>query len=272
MNALTQVTTSLEIPENWFARHPNVVSKDANDVIGWCDICGSMKPTVCKNGYMRRECSHQQREREIARSRKENAVGVRCYTWLGNQAGDLEHKTFENFNPKAQARDCLQFKQHLADARSYSVKIELGDAAGNLLLKGDYGVGKTHLAAAILNRLRGEHIGGLFCSVQDLFEELYASDFERKHSILAQASSTRVLVLDDIDKLYTSQQGGGEYQQGILHSIIDRRYLARLSTIITTNVEDDLSRWLKPATLSRLNERMTRLSMHGIDYRARGQG
>jgi DNA replication protein DnaC len=271
MSTFTHVTNNLVIPENMFAKSPNLVSRRRSDVTGFCDTCGILEPIRCANGFMRRQCRCQRQEQHKAQSRQDAiVVGARCYTWLGKQAGDLADKTFDNFNPKAQAREALQFKQHLADARSYAVKIELGDTAGNLVFEGGYGVGKTHLACAILNRLRGERISGLFCTVQDFFDKLYASSMSDQYDLLDQASSTPVLVLDDLDKLYTSQQGGGEYQQGKLFTIINRRYLARLSTIITTNAEDDLSRWLNGATLSRLRERLTTLNMHGVDYRMRG--
>ncbi len=273
MSTFTRVATALVIPDRWFETRPNVVSKSADAVVSWCDICGTLEPRVCANGYMRKQCEHQRLSRAHAASPQSTAIGTRCYTWLSNQAGDLESKTFENFKYWMQVQDAEAFKRHLADAKLYAGKIALKQAAGNLLMKGDYGVGKTHLAAAILNRLRAgeEPIGGLFCTVQDFFDMLYTSDFDKQFSLMAQASSTPVLVLDDLDKLYT--KADGDYQKKKLFSIINRRYLAKLPTIITTNAQDDLSRWLDDPTISRLRERMTTLSMHGVDYRRpRGNG
>jgi DNA replication protein DnaC len=278
MSTFTHITNNLVIPENMFAKSPHLVSRRRSDVVNLCEQCGPIDPISCSNGFMRRQCQCQRREQIKTASKQDESIGMRAYTWLGNPAGDLSLKTFDNFNPCAQAQDLEAFKRHLADARTYAAKVMISQQtrgeervnAGNLLLCGDYGIGKTHLAAAILNKLRSERISGLFCAVPDLFEELYSNDSDRHLSILAQASSTTVLVLDDLDKLYTSQQGQGKYQQGKLFTILNKRYLARLSTIITTNVEGDLSQWLNDATISRLRERLTTLNMHGEDYRMRG--
>lgn len=280
MSTFTHVTNNLVIPENMFTKSPHLVSRRRSDVASYCEQCGTLEPIRCANGFMRRQCQCQRRDQIKAASKQAENVGSRCYTWLGIDNGNLPLKTFDNFNPCAQAQNLEAFKRHLADAKTYAAKIMISQQmrgeervnAGNLVLCGDYGTGKTHLAAAILNKLRAERISGLFCAVPDLFEELYASDGDRHHSIIAQASSTPILVLDDLDKLYTSPKGEGKYQQGKLFTILNKRYLARLSTIITTNVEGDLSQWFNDATISRLRERLTTLDMHGIDYRMRGNG
>lgn len=121
---------------------------------------------------------------------------------------------------------------------------------------GNYGVGKTHLSAAILNEIRAAGIPCLCTTVPDLFNAIYAADFEEKESTIRQASTTQVLLLDDLDKLHIKQsQAPGErpgtYQKEKLFEILNSRYVAKLPTMITTNERDDLERWLGKAVLSR---------------------
>ena len=88
--------------------------------------------------------------------------------------------------------------------------------------------------------------------------------------MIEAAVSTPLLVLDEIDKLYVKEtQDSMSFQQATLTEILDRRYRRRLPTIITTNAQEDLGKWLSGATISRLQERLTLLQMNGVDYRSR---
>jgi DNA replication protein DnaC len=54
---------------------------------------------------------------------------------------------------------------------------------------------------------------------------------------------------------------------GHLFEILNSRYVAKLPTMITTNEEDDLERWLGKAVLSRFFSHVMLLNMDGPDYR-----
>lgn len=195
-----------------------------------------------------------------------------CFTWLMPYADEsaLETKTLDGFDPYAQPQHAV-YGGYVLYARRYAARLINGDGVENALLKGSYGTGKTHLACGILNVLREAGVECLYCSVPSLFDALYDSNFDQRPIRLA--SQTRLLVLDEIDKLYfksnaDKEQEGG-YQKGVLRTIIDARYKAGIPTIIITNKQEDLTRWLEGSALSRFKGRCEELPMNGADYRQR---
>lgn len=137
----------------------------------------------------------------------------------------------------------------------------------NLLFYGDSGVGKTHLEAAICNRLREEHYEvAIFVSAPQLFMALEdaksAFDKTRHLSILQQLAETKHLVIDDVDKAITDDK-----RQEIYFYIFDERSKAGLPTILSTNHEEELPLLLGYAAMSRFSYRLVSVQMIGVDYR-----
>ena len=275
-HGFSRLSSLFTIPEWMFTERPHLVSKEPIPLRYACQVCGLMEPRPVANGYIRRECACERAIRDDADHRQFQAetkalagsrIAARTYTWLGADAGDdLEHKTFDNFTESYQPKayqEARAWVTRFIQARQYSDTF-----SSNLLLTGGYGTGKTHLAAAILNTLRAQCIPCLFCTAQDLFNALYAAEFEAKQSLLEQASTISLLVIDDLDKLYVRQDTDGAYQKRTLFDILDKRYKRKLPTIITTNEQQGYGQWLDGATISRLYERITALAMNGTDYRS----
>lgn len=187
---------------------------------------------------------------------------AKTYTWLGAGSQDeLESMTFVSFQPNANGKDVAQAYRK---ARSYAEALK-SQVEGQIsaVLLGQYGVGKTHLACAIINAARACGISCLFVSGNQLFQALYARDFDE--SIIQRAIDVPLLCFDDLDKMQV--KGDGSYQKTTLFNLFNQRYLAKRPCIITTNAEDDLRQWLHGAVLSRLFGNAETISMSGADFR-----
>ncbi len=146
----------------------------------------------------------------------------------------LARMTFETFAPEGHGlppdkRANLRWAYE--EAIAFAEKPE-----GWLLLKGGFGCGKTHLAAAIANACveRGQPV--LFITVPDLLDHLRAAfapsspaDYDTRFE---QVRTAPVLILDDL-----GTESSTTWAQEKLFQIFNYRYNARLPTVITTNHE-----------------------------------
>ncbi len=110
-----------------------------------------------------------------------------------------------------------------------------------LLLLGSCGVGKTHLAAAALTYLvREKGVFGLFYDFRDLLKEIQASynpvSGTTEMGILQPIFGAEVLVLDDLGANKMT-----DWVKDTLSHIINNRYNERRVTIVTTNLEDEIT-------------------------------
>ncbi len=146
--------------------------------------------------------------------------------------GALSEKTFENFDasgvrlPPAQ-RESLQLA--FDRARSFARNPE-----GWLVLLGDYGCGKTHLAAAIANERIKQGELALFVVVPDLLDYLraaYAPDSTTTYDTrFEEVRSAPLLILDDL-----GTHNATPWAEEKLFQILNYRYNGRLPTVITSN-------------------------------------
>ncbi len=144
----------------------------------------------------------------------------------------LERMTFGSFLPEGHGLNELQRKSlRLAYTRSKSFADK---PEGWLLLRGGYGCGKTHLAAAIANELLSRRQPVLFINVPDLLDHLRSAfmpesdtSFDQRFD---QVRDAPVLVLDDLGTQNTTP-----WAQEKLYQILNHRYNAQLPTVVTTN-------------------------------------
>jgi DNA replication protein DnaC len=148
-----------------------------------------------------------------------------------------EHCTFENFEPgDGNVSVAAAMESALAFCSGYP---HLGDDEGlGLLLCGDNGVGKTHLAVAVLQELvvnRGAR--GQFWDFHELIREIKSSyDPETKTTelqVLEPVVEADLLVLDDLGAWKMT-----DWMNDTLFYILNSRYMAKRPTIITTNYQD----------------------------------
>lgn len=147
-----------------------------------------------------------------------------------------------------------------------------------LFLEGQPGVGKTHLAVAVLKRVI-ERTGarGLFYDTRDLLRVIRStydpSIRTTELEILRPVMIADLLVLDDLGAEKTS-----EWVQETLGLVVNTRYSERRPTIFTTNLDDSadttnpnsMYAQLGARTRSRLFEMCHWVDMEGPDVREVG--
>jgi DNA replication protein DnaC len=150
-----------------------------------------------------------------------------------------EHCDFESYSTDvgatSQQTDSLKKAKLLTQAFVLNYP---GSEEKGLLLMGNSGVGKTHLAVAALKELLRRGHAGLFCDYRELLKEIQASynpsSDSTEMAILEPIRTVEILVLDDLGASKPS-----DWVRDIVGIVLNARYNERRTTIITTNYLDD---------------------------------
>lgn len=140
---------------------------------------------------------------------------------------NLSYK-FENFEPNTNNKKVFN------NLKNYSEKLVNGIEKKGLILVGNNGVGKTHLACSIANKLIENGIPVIYGTLINLLAELRNSyDTENNISemeIIKLYENVDLLIIDDLGKEKPSEWGLEK-----VFTIINSRYENNLPVIITTN-------------------------------------
>jgi DNA replication protein DnaC len=179
-----------------------------------------------------------------------------------------QHCTFENFTV---------YNEHLEKALRYASQLadRFPVVEQGLFLEGLPGVGKTHLAVAVLSQvIRTRGAVGLFYDTRDLLR-LIRSTYDpinrtAEMDVLRPVMTADILVLDDLGAEKTS-----EWVDETLNLIVNARYSEKRVTVFTSNYKD-IPDSTDPDSLlfrvgfrmrSRLHEMCEFLVLDGADYR-----
>jgi len=192
-----------------------------------------------------------------------------------------EHCSLESFtagNPSLSA--ALEKAMRYCNGYPY---LGPADEGLGLLFTGDNGVGKTHLAVAVLRELAtAKGARGEFWDFHELIREIKNSYNPETRTtelqVLAPVVETDVLLLDDLGAWKMT-----DWMNDTLFFILNSRYMAKRATLITTNFQDVDPKTLRrmdpnapkeflldrigPRLRSRLMEMCLLIKMHGDDHR-----
>ena len=204
----------------------------------------------------------------------------RCECWLQAKAGKLKARaviprhyakcSFANFTtyPNEGLQRTLRRSQEFASTFPAPQK--------GLLLGGPSGIGKTHLAVAILHECAEKGIGGLYCDAQALLNDIRASyDTAARagaNEIIRRATTTDLLVLDDLGAEQLTDWG-----KDTIHRIVNSRYCEDRATICTTSLptnphdRESLVFEIGGRALSILHQMCDIIEFSGADYRQAGR-
>lgn len=168
---------------------------------------------------------------------------------------------------KASARSVME--KNLNHCREYARLFAHG--AGNLVLFGSTGLGKTHLALAIGSAVGAQGFSVCYETAIGLFDKLQKARFTPNEDTLSQAERLEKCDLLIIDDLGTEMPG--QFVTAALYGLLNQRLLSGKPMIITTNltVEETSSRY-SPQIASRLYGEFKRLTFLGTDIRVLKNG
>lgn len=151
------------------------------------------------------------------------------------------------------------------------------DCRHGLLFMGPTGVGKTHLAVAVLKEIVARtNETALFVDITSLLQQVKremgerSPDGEARHDPIMEVAGVPYLLLDDLGAQKVSM-----WTQEKLRLIINHRYNNKLLTFVTTPFEDkprnpeqqSLEYRIGDLARSRLYEMCKTIVIHGQDYR-----
>ncbi len=158
--------------------------------------------------------------------------------------------TFDSYRAEAEPQ-----RKALAKCRVYADQFPANFRFGrSLLLTGNVGCGKTHLASAIVRTVVADHCRALIIPAGDIVSiaraSMVPSSGYTDRDVVVHLGGLDLLVIDEV-----GCQKGSEYELGLLHSIIDRRYQSVLPTVLISNLNaEGLKSYIGDRALDRLRQ------------------
>ena len=203
-----------------------------------CPICGQEKtwrkgvimgavirvPIMCQCEV---DLEEEVKKQEEAKAKLDRINRILAMSNLGER---FKSASFDSFQQAAGTEACWAYTKEYAE--NFTKQTESG-----ICIYGRAGNGKSHLAAAIVNRVIQRGFTAVFIEVPDLFAKIKATygaeGTGSEDKIMAALSKCDLLVLDD-----AGAEKPTDWVQEKFYQIINARYKNRLPVVITTNTKD----------------------------------
>ena len=205
-----------------------------------CKLCNdsgidgyTVDPATGETIYIDCECGIREQRRQARHIRA-----------LGNELGDsLSDKTFENFDLNRPVAPfewngdqvSLESQQYFLEDSFEKARAYAEDPRGWLFIYGEFGSGKSHLAAAVGHVIAKRGLQVSYRNVPELMDMLRAGMNDGKFAEISDAvRNSKVLVLDDIGAENTTG-----WTEERLFIVLDHRMRYKMPTIMTANFHWD---------------------------------
>jgi DNA replication protein DnaC len=209
-------------------------------------------------------CPHCAKEEQAEREAHEaETKRRRQLAWFkAMNIGEKDYDTsFETFDPYTD-----ELQKHLQTARTFAKHPE-----GKLVMLGNNGTGKDHLAVSVLKKT-----GGLIYTAFELFERLrcsYDGGEHKEWEFLEKLCRTSLLVIDELGRTK-----GSEWELNCLSHVVNKRHENLRPMIFITNkhfrrdcsrqgCSDCLQNYIGDDIISRIAEDGIIMKFTGEDYR-----
>ena len=195
---------------------------------------------------------------------------------LSNLGASLSEQTFENFNLKyySDKKDPDYGNQ---SAREHIEKVfkfckqyaaQFSSESKNLMLKGQCGLGKTHLSSAIAKEVIEKGHWVAYETTQGIISKLEAEHFGKSEDVKTEyLYRCDLLIMDDLGAEFKTS-----FTESALYNLINQRIVSKKTTIISTNYTDDeINDIYHERINSRLKGDFLPLQFFGEDIRAKKQ-
>lgn len=198
-----------------------------------CRFCGAvLEPTPFElkgqQAWAPKQCAceeahRERRTAELAALAQEKKAATYKRAFPPDDMGDMQRAVIDSFTARDGSENVLRFtRQYIAGLPHPNPPC--------LVMWGDVGNGKSHLAAAIANVARGGNMAVAWVHTPTWLRSLGAMDAGIRERNLEMATEADLLVLDEL--------GGGKLtasRADWLLSVLDSRYRRKLPMVITTN-------------------------------------
>ena len=188
---------------------------------------------------------------------------------LGNLIKTQNFESFDLSYYKDDKKALDNIKHILAVCRRYADEFDTARRS-NLLLRGNTGLGKTHLTTAISKVVIDRGFDVIYDTAQNVFSDFENERFNRNQNESTEKRTPRyfecdLLIIDDLGSEMANQ-----FTISCLYNIINTRINYERSIILNTNlIADELRRRYNDRITSRLFGEFMLLEFTGTDIRAK---